>query len=176
MARRVRMFIASTLDGYIAGANDDLSWVFHDGDYGYREFYAGIDTVIIGRRAYEIACALPAWPYAGRNTVVFTRNPEFRVATPDTVATSRAPDDVIAELRARKGGDLWLVGGGRLVRDCIAAGLVDDVIVLLHPLILGDGIPLIARGVPRTHLRLTRERRFPSGLIQLSYAVVHGDG
>ena len=167
--RRVRLFIATSLDGFIAGPADDLAWLFHDGDYGYAAFWAGIDTVLVGRRTYDIARRFPEWPYAGRNVVVFTRGGDAGLATPDTVATARAPADVVADLRARDGKDLWLVGGGALVASFMDAGLVDDVIVSIHPVLLGDGIPLVARGARRVPLALVGERRFPSGLVQLAY-------
>ena len=167
--RRVKLFIASSLDGYIAGPGDDTSWLFHDGDYGYALFFAGVDTVLTGRRTYEAALSFPEWPYADRKVVVFTRGGDLRIATPNTAATSRAPTDVVAELRSRSGRDLWLVGGGQLVRAFLDAGLIDDFIVSIHPILLGGGIPLAAPGAARTPLALVSERRFPSGLMQLTY-------
>src|SRR5438128_1700204 len=117
--RRVQLFIATSLDGYIAGPDGDLSWLFHDADYGYTPFYERVDTVLMGRRTYETALSLREWPYAGRRVVVFTRRGDGGVASPDTAATSRAPAEVIGELRACEGKTLWLVGGGELVRACL---------------------------------------------------------
>jgi dihydrofolate reductase len=167
--RRVRLFIATSLDGYIAGRDGDISWRFDDGDYGHAAFYAGIDTVLVGRRTYDVARTLAQWPYAGRNVVVFTRGSESGVTSPNTVATSRTPADVVAELRSRDGKDLWLAGGGALVASFVDASLIDDVIVSIHPVLLGDGVPLVAKGAPAMPLALVGERRFPSGLVQLTY-------
>jgi len=167
--RRLKLFIATSLDGYIAGRDGDTSWRFRDGDYGYEAFLAGVDTALLGRRTYETALSFAQWPYPGRKVVVFTRSNALRVISPNTVATSRAPADIIAELRARDGKDLWLVGGGGLVRDCLDAGLIDDVIVSIHPILLGEGLPFIAPGAARAPLTLTAERRYPSGAVQLSY-------
>ena len=172
--RRLQLFIAVSLDGCIAGPDGDLSWVFHDAPYGYTPFHARVDTVLMGRRTYETARSFDAWPYAGRNIVVFTRQRDHAVSTPNTVATSREPADVVGELRARDGGTLWLAGGGELVRACLDAGLVDDVMVSIHPLILGTGTPLFAAGTRRTALALTGERRFPSGVVHLVYRVERG--
>ena len=169
--RRVQLFIATSLDGYIAGPGDDLSWLFHDADYGYTSFYARVDTVLMGRRTYETALSFAQWPYAGRKAVVFTRRGDLAVASPDTVATSRPPADVVRELRTRAGGVLWLVGGGELALECFDAGIVDDLIVSVHPLILGGGTPLVPQGTRRTDLALVNERCFPSGLVQLVYRV-----
>jgi dihydrofolate reductase len=171
VTRRLTLFIAASLDGYIAGPGGDLAWLFHDADYGHSTFYARVDTVLMGRRTYETALSFPKWPYAGRKAIVFSRRGELAVASPDTVATGRAPCDVIAELRARDGGTLWLVGGGEVARACFDAELVDDLIVSIHPLLLGGGTPLVSPGTRRTTLALIGERRFPSGLMQLNYRV-----
>jgi len=171
VSRRVALFIATSLDGYIAGPEGDLSWRFQDADYGYAAFQARVDTVLMGRRTYEAALALPAWPHEGRKTVVFSRRGELVVASPDTVATARTPRDVIGELRARDGGTLRVVGGSEFVRACLDDGLVDDIIVSVHPLVLGGGTPLAPDGTRRTALSLVSERRYPSGLMQLTYRV-----
>jgi dihydrofolate reductase len=169
--RRVQVFIATSLDGYIAGREGDLGWLFHDADYGYTPFYARVDTVVMGRRTYDTALSLREWPYAGRRAVVFTRKGEHAVASPDTVATSRPPVDVMRELGVREGGNIWLVGGGELIRACLDAQLVDDMVLSIHPVILGAGTPLFPPGTPRSALTLTAERRYPSGLVQLAYRV-----
>jgi dihydrofolate reductase len=169
--RRLKVFVATSVDGYIAARDGDVSWRFRDADYGDEAFFAGIDTVLLGRRTYEAALAMQRWPYPRRKTVVFTRGGDLKISSPDTVATSRRPADVVAELRSREGKDLWLAGGGTLVRDCLDAGLIDDVTVLIHPLILGAGTPLVAGGATTTGLALIAERRYPSGLVQLTYRV-----
>jgi len=173
--RRVRLFIATSLDGYMAGPDDDTSWLFRDGDYGYAAFFAGIDTVLVGRRTYESALAMDPWPYADRRVVVFTRGSDLMVASPDTVATSRSPDQVVTELRAGEGRHLWVVGGAMLVGACLDAGVIDDLIVSIHPILLGGGVPLVAPGSRRTPLALVGERRFPSGLVQLTYRTDRDD-
>jgi dihydrofolate reductase len=169
--RRLQLFIAASLDGYIAGPDGDLSWLFPDADYGYTPFYERVDTVLMGRRTYETALSFARWPYAGRRAIVFTRRGDRVVASPDTIATSRPPAQVVEQLRAREGKSLWLVGGGELVRACLDAELVDDVIVAIHPLILGSGTPLVAACTRRTELALAAERRHPSGVVQLAYRV-----
>ena len=169
--RRLKLFVATSLDGYIAARDGDVSWRFHDGDYGYEAFLAGIDTVLLGRRTYEAALSFSQWPYPERKVVVFTRGDTLSVISPNTVATSRTPADIVLELRTRQGKDLWLAGGGELVRECLDAGLIDDIIVSIHPIFLGEGVPFVATGAARTPLTLTAERRYPSGLVQLSYCL-----
>jgi dihydrofolate reductase len=169
--RRLKLFVATSLDGYIAARDGDVSWRLHDGDYGYEAFLAGIDTVLLGRRTYEAALSFSQWPYPERKVVVFTRSDTLCVISPNTVATSRTPADIVLELRARQGKDLWLVGGGELVRECLDAGLIDDIVVSIHPILLGQGARFVALAAARTPLALTAERRYPSGLVQLSYRV-----
>jgi dihydrofolate reductase len=169
--RRLKLFVATSVDGYIAARGGDVSWRFHDGDYGYEAFLAGIDTMLLGRRTYEAALSFAQWPYPDRKIIVFTRDDPLCVISPNTVATSRSPTDIVAELRAREGKDLWLVGGGDLVRQCLDAGLIDDIIVSIHPILLGDGVRLVAPDIARTPLTLTSERRYPSGLVQLAYRI-----
>lgn len=171
MTRRLTYFVAASLDGYIAGPGGDLSWRFHDAEYGSAPFFAKVDTVLMGRRTYDAALSLPQWPYAGRKAVVFSRRGERAVASPDTVSTSRSPADVVGELRAREGRGLWLVGGGQLAGACFDAQLVDEAVVSIHPLLLGGGTPLVPVGTRATALTLVSERRFPSGLMQLVYRV-----
>jgi dihydrofolate reductase len=170
--RRVQHFVAASLDGFIAGPGGDVSWRFGDEESGGAPVYERADTVLMGRRTYEAALSLRAWPHAGRRSVVFTRHGELAVASPDTVASSRTPAEVVAQLRTREGGMLWLAGGSELVGAFFAAGLVDDLIVALHPVILGGGTPLVAAGT-RKDLALFSERRHPSGIVQLTYRVEH---
>jgi dihydrofolate reductase len=169
--RRLKLFVATSLDGYIAARDGDVSWRFREGDYGYEAFLAGIDTVLFDRRMYETALSFGQWPYPDRKAVVFTRSETLRVISPNTIATSRIPADIVGELRARDGKDLWLVGGSELVRECLDAGLIDDIIVSVHPILLGDGVPFVTPGAARAPLTLAAERRYPSGLVQLAYRI-----
>jgi dihydrofolate reductase len=169
--RRVKAFLAASLDGYIAGPGGDASWRLDDGDAGRRAILAGVDTVLVGRRTYEALLGAAAWPWPDRNVVVFTRNATYAVASPATVAASRPPADVVASLRERAGKDLLVAGGGELVRACLDAGLIDELVVALHPVLLGGEVPLAAPGARRTQLVLVAERRFPSGLVHLAYRV-----
>src|SRR2546428_12265660 len=109
--RRLKLFVAASLDGYIAGPGGDTSWLFRDGDYGYAAFFAGIDTELLGRRPYEESLAFDEWPYPERQVVVFTRGGDLRIASPNTAATARAPADVVAQRRAPSGTDLSLARG-----------------------------------------------------------------
>ncbi len=170
VARPVQLFIACSLDGYVAGPRHEIDWLFSDQDYGYTPFYAGVDTLLIGRKTYEVACSFPAWPYAGKDVVVFTR----RTPPPDDPRvrfTAETPAAVVRALRAKPGKALWLVGGGELLSAFLNAGLVDDAALAIHPILLGGGVRLVPPGTLRTKLKLKDEVRFDSGLVLLSYDV-----
>jgi dihydrofolate reductase len=169
--RPVRYRVAASLDGYIAGPNGEVDWIVSDPAIDWSELYAGIDTVLLGRRTYELTLepGAPAWP-AGWRVCVFSRTlpPGERGAA--TFVTRDAAAKV-QELRAEDGKDIWLFGGGALAGSLLAVRLVDVVEVTIVPVLLGAGIPLFATGAPRTPLRLTDSRVYPSGVVSLRYEV-----
>ena len=105
MSRRVRLFIATSLDGHIAGPDGSLDWLFADDDYGYDAFIAGVDTLAMGRRTYEVVKSLGEWPYDGQASWVFTR--QDRPAHDGRVHfTSKAPADWLHDIEALPGKDV----------------------------------------------------------------------
>lgn len=170
MSRRVRLFIATSLDGYIAGPGDALDWLFGDADYGYDAFIAGIDTLAMGRRTYEVIRDLGEWPYDGLAAWVFTRRE--RMPHDGRVGfTAKAPADWLHDVESAPGKDVWLVGGGELIRDFLDARLVDEMTLAVHPVVLGGGTPLFPPGSPRHKLRLAHVHSYPSGLVSSTYVV-----
>jgi dihydrofolate reductase len=165
--RKVVLFIACSLDGYIAGRDDDISWLFDDDDYGYREFLGSVDTVVMGRRTYDILLRMGPFPYTDKECYVFSRTlmgGDEHVEFVDQPVT-----EFIEMLREKDGKDIWLEGGSELIFDFMKAGLVDEFVISVHPRILGDGIPLFKPGTPTTVLGQVRSESFPSGLVQIRY-------
>lgn len=165
--RKVVLFIACSLDGYIAGKDDDISWLFDDGDYGYREFLATIDTVLMGRRTYDLALQMGPFPYADKECYVFSRS--LMGGDEHAEFVNQPVKEFVDMLREQEGKDIWLVGGSELIAGFMMAGLVDEFIVSVHPMILGDGIPLFKPGIPSCPLRLIGTESFSSGLVQMHY-------
>lgn len=165
--RRVRLFIATSLDGLIAGPAHEIDWLFTDQDYGYAAFIASVDTVLMGRRSYDVSCTFAEWPYPGLEVHVFSRMPP--APDPRVRFTAEPVGRVVSRLRATPGRDLWLLGGGELVGSFLDAGVVDEVVIGIHPLFLGGGIPLVPPGSRRTPLTLRDVQRFDSGLVILTY-------
>jgi dihydrofolate reductase len=170
MSRKVRLYIATSLDGYIAGPGESLDWLFSDSDYGYDEFIAAVDTLAMGRRTYEVVRSLGEWPYEGLATTVFTRR-ERMPHDPHVDFTARSPEDWLHEVDKIPGKDVWVVGGGELIRGFLDALLVDEMTISVHPVVLGGGTPLFPPGARRHKLRLASVHSYPSGLVSSTYVV-----
>lgn len=161
--RKVSLFIAASLDGFIARKNGGIDWLFH-GDYGYKKFYSTIDTVIMGRKTYDLAKRLEKEPFKSKRVVVFTRHAvkgaEF----------SRDPITALRKMLKERGKRIWLVGGGKIARVLMNAKMIDELVISVHPRILGSGIPLF-EGMKETKLKHARTKAFKSGLVQITYKV-----
>jgi dihydrofolate reductase len=165
--RNLVLYIATSLDGYIARPSGEIDWLFDDQDYGYKAFIAGIDTVLMGRKTYETALSFGDYPYKGMRGFVFSRTariPDDRVSF-----ASGDPAELIRELKNAPGKKLWLVGGGEIISECVRHDLVDEYRIFVHPLLLGAGIPLFKKGLPARRLKFVRTGSFSSGLVELSY-------
>lgn len=166
------MFIACSLDGFIAGPQDDLSWLPAPqgaDDFGYGAFIADVGALLMGRRTYDVVAAFPGdWPYGERAVLVATRQP---LASPH--ATVRAVAGPIAEVvtaaREAAGERDVYIDGGNLIRQAVDAGLVDELTITVVPVVLGRGLPLFA-GTERRHaLERVDVRALSAGLVQLTY-------
>jgi dihydrofolate reductase len=166
---KIRLFIASSLDGYIARTSGEVDWLFTDSDYGYSEFFAQIDTVLMGSKTYEQVLTFGEYPYKGKEGFVFSKTMEAK--TDYNVKFVR--DDwkgFIKALRQSSGRDIWLVGGSQTIHYFMKHGFVDELILSIHPIILGSGIPLIVNDSSlETVLELKDVKTYDSGLLQVSY-------
>lgn len=169
MTGKVRVFIASSLDGFIAGPDDDLSWLPADGgeDHGYDEFMATTAALVIGRTTYDVVLGFDEWPYPDIPVFVATSRPLDPVA-PTVHAVGGEPDRILAAVRAVTDGNIYL-DGGVLIRQFMAAGLIDELTVTIVPVVLGAGSPLFAGLAERRRLTLIGSRSYPSGLVTLHY-------
>lgn len=168
----VTLFIATSLDGYIAGPDDDLSWLFTDADFGFSSFYSGVDTLIMGRGTYDVVRGMGEWPYAAKRTIVVSRKVDLPIDVPGAELHSGDLASLIERLDREERKNVWLVGGGELVRSFLEQGLLDRITVSMHPVLLGDGVPLFPGGFRRTLLALDNTEEFEGGLVQLNYLVM----
>jgi dihydrofolate reductase len=174
--RRVRYRVAASLDGFIAGPNGEIDWIVPDPTADFASVYASVDTVLLGRRTYELTLqpGAPRWPAAWRIYVCSrTLDPAQHSGV---VVISDNVDTVVTALRAEAGRDIWLFGGGSLFASLLAADLVDDIELAVMPVLLGGGVPLVSPGARRSRLTLTRSNALPSGVVNLHYDVQHAAG
>ncbi|SDJ62637.1 Dihydrofolate reductase [Pseudomonas delhiensis] len=168
-------YVASSLDGYIARPDGSVDWLKHfqsqDDDHGYAAFYAGIDGLLMGRGTYLQCLDFGEWPYPDKPAIVLTRANHLPLAAPQVELLHCSPSEALASLEARGCQRIWLVGGGSLAGNCLAADLLDEVIVSIIPHLLGAGIPLFGIGLER-RLQLLEQRSFPSGIVQVRYQVL----
>jgi len=170
---RCSAYIAASLDGFIARADDGLDWldaVQRPGeDYGFAAFFASVEVLLLGRNTWEVARRFDPWPYGGKRCVVLTGRPAEGEHGETFHAGDPAP--LLARLHA-EGVKRAYVDGGVTVARFLAAGLLDDLTVSLIPVLLGAGIRLFPGGYAERPLELTGSRNFPSGLVQVDYRVL----
>lgn len=152
----VILYIATSLDGYIArpdGAVDWLNDVKGEGDNGYSEFYSQVGTVIMGRKTYEEVLKLAdEFPYAGKTCYVLSR--QTQESTSHVTFTDEELESLVSRLREHSNGYVWLVGGGQLVKQFLDKKLIDEIELYIIPKLIGDGIPLFPEGTPPSNFEL----------------------
>ena len=171
-ARKLIVYIAASLDGFIAKPNDDLhflSLVEKEGeDYGYGEFISTVDTVIIGRKTYDwVMAQVPEFPHADKTTYVITRTAKPAVGKTEFY-TGRL-DELVKELKAGKGKNIFCDGGAEVVNALLQHGLIDEIILSIIPVLLGEGTRLFKDKVPEQEMTLLSARAHDTGLVQLHY-------
>ena len=172
--RRVRYQVAMSLDGYIAGPNGEADWIVMDDDIDFKALFAQFDTFLIGRKTFETMAGGGAGG-KGTRTIVFSRTLKPRDHPRITIVADRIAETVNT-LRAEKGKDIWLFGGGSLFRSLLAAGVVDTVEVAIMPVLLGAGTPLLPSPASTATLTLTGHKVYKkTGIVLLEYAVKSAD-
>ena len=173
--RKVIVHIATSADGYVARLDGDLEWLTSrpapEGFYGMNAFMRSIDTKVLGRKTYEVSLRLGAkFDSKGRN-IVFSR--QARPANPPAGVefVSEAPAALVSRLREEPGKDIWLMGGGDIIASFLDERAIDEFVVSIVPVFIGDGIPLIARRHRHATLELLSSERFEDGVVQNRYQV-----
>ena len=173
--RKVVVHIAASADGYIARRDGDLEWLTSrpapKGFYGMNAFMKTIDTMVMGRLTYEAGQRLGGTFDPKSRTLVFSRHAPPADVPAGVEFVSGAIGPFVERLRARPGKDIWLMGGGDLIASFLDAQAIDEFVVSVVPVFIGDGVPLIARRPRLTQLKLQSVERFDDGLAQLHYQV-----
>lgn len=176
MERKVILFIAMSLDGYIAtkeNSIDFLSMVEQEGeDYGYADFVKSVDTVILGRKTYEKVIEMGyEYPHSDKDVYIMTRTERpaigrFKFHTGDL-------SNLVQDLKDQDGKNIYCDGGSEIANELMKNNLIDEFIISVIPVLLGDGIKLFKEGRPMNELKLVSSKQFVSGLMQLHYKLAN---
>ncbi len=169
--RKVVLQLAVSLDSFIEGPNGEYDWCMTDQDYGMSEFFKRIDSIFIGRRSYEMAQGMEdnsGWmpkvkEYVFSNTLKEVKEGASLISGNIKFA--------VEQIKKEPGKDIWLWGGADLTSALMNEGLVDELILAVHPILLGSGKPLFSNIKGRVQLELLNSKQYDSGLMMLSYKV-----
>lgn len=179
MKRRIILDLAVTLDGFIEGKNGEVDWCIMDSELGFDNFLNQIDTILYGRKSYDIwgqytpeivdtDTEKELWRLVhSKEKYVFSRT---KKATDNkAIFINDSIVEEVNELKNKPGKDIWLYGGASLITTFINLGLVDEFRLSVHPVILGEGKPLFIDIKQRLNLKTVNSRTFSSGIVQLIY-------
>jgi dihydrofolate reductase len=167
--RKIILFIASSLDGYIARDSGEIDWLFTDQDYGYTEFYDQVDTLIMGNKTYQQVLSFGEYPYKDKEVFVFSKTESGKADNNAKFVNSNWLN-FVKILCQSQGNNIWLVGGAQLIHFFLQHRFIDELILSIHPIILGGGIPLIVNDSSlETKLELKNAKTFDTGLVQMFY-------
>lgn len=175
MRIRASVFIAASLDGFIARRDGGIDWLGEgeqNEDFGYREFFDSIDVLAMGRNTFEKVLSFPEWPYGEKKVVVLTSRP-FTIP-PGREQTVSSSFETPAALLRRLGDDgvkRVYVDGGVTIQRFLSTDAIDDLTITRIPILLGEGIPLFGASGRDIVLRHVRTRAFPNGYVQSTYEV-----
>ncbi len=178
--RKVIVNIAASVDGYIARPDGDLEWLTSrpapEGFYGMDAFMKSVDTKLLGRKTYEVSLHMGAKFDVKSRTIVFSRHPPPAGTPPGVEFVSEAIGPFVSRLREQPGKDIWLMGGGELIASFLDEQVIDEFVVSVVPVFIGDGIPLIARRHRHVTMELDSVDQFEDGLVQLHYRALNHPG
>jgi dihydrofolate reductase len=171
--RRLRYNVAMSLDGFIARPNGAYDWIVEDSSIDFGALMREFDTLVMGRRTYEVVRTQgKANPFGRKKLVVASRTLKAD-DVPGVTVVARGIDAHVAALKREPGKDIWLFGGGDVFRQLLDARLVDTVEVAVMPVLIGAGIPVLPPGADSPRLQLTSSKALPSGIVMLAYRVTN---
>jgi len=177
--RKIVVHIATSADGYIARPDGNIDWLTSrpapKGFYGIAAFQRTIDTILLGRKTFDLSLELGA-TFGGRTrSYVFSRRPPPASLPRGVEFVSEPIERFVTRLRERMGKNVWMMGGGDLIASFLDAGAIDEFIVSIVPVFIGEGIPLIAPRHREQQLSLHSVKPFPDGVVQVHYEIRTGE-
>ena len=170
---KVCLYIAMSLDGYIAGKDDDISWLdsyqTKEEDYGYSAFMKTVGTAIMGARTYLQSLEHPERLLKEVKTYVLSARQLPKVSGVNVEFFTGELEELIAKIKKDTDRDIYLVGGGQVISSFLNAKLLDEIRIFVVPLLLNDGIPLFSGLNKEVKLKLLEVKSFKSGIVELHY-------
>jgi len=175
-ARKIIVYIATSVDGYIARLDGSVDWLDRPrppGNYGMNAFLRSIDTILWGKRTYDQAMAWSKGKHLGFGpkikNFVFVHHPPAS-APPGVNFVNEPIGEFARRLRAQPGKDIWMMGGGQIIASFLDAGQIDEFRIHVIPVFIGEGIPLLQPRHRLVRLELQAVKRFPDGVLKLVYS------
>ncbi len=172
--RKLIAYCAISFNGKIARKDGDVAWLDSipnpdQSDYGYYKFYETIDTTIQGYTTYDLIMNMDIdFPYSEKKNYIFTRKQGLE-NTEHVNFISKNHIEFVRNLKAEKGKDIWLIGGGQINTLCLNEGLIDRLHIHIMPIVISDGIELFEMIPKETHLKLVATKKYESGVMELIY-------
>lgn len=170
---KVILYIAASMDGYIARKDDSLDWlppIPESGeDFGYKDFLSGIGTTLMGNRTYQVIKGFGEPVYPEKTNYIFSRT--AHQPEPNITWVNDYPADFVRQLKQTAEQDIWLIGGGEIIKTLYEAALIDELILTQIPVLLGDGLPLWPASKREAKLEVMEVIDYGGGLVQSRWRV-----
>lgn len=173
MENKLILYIAMSVDGYIADKNGGIDFLYEtpmpSPDLDYEAFYASIQAIVLGGTTYRQVkneLSPDQWPYLGMPCYVYTR--QQNLEDPNVRFTQLPPKQLLETIWKEHPGNVWMMGGGNIIRSFMQENLIDEYYIYVQPTILGDGIPLFPTDFPKTNLCLNSCRQI-GDIVELFY-------
>jgi len=170
--RKVILYIAMSLDGYIATPDNGLEFLSlveeKDQDYSYKDFVNTVDTVIVGRKSYDKVLSMGLeYPHTDKELYIITRTPRPTVGS--TTFYTGDLNELVSGLKRKDGKDIYVDGGAEIANEMLSENLIDEFYISVIPILLGNGISLFNNSRPQVRLKLISTKTYNKGLVQLHY-------
>ena len=167
--RKIILFIASSLDGYIARENGDIDWLPENTPSGYDDFIKSVDTVIMGKKTYDQVLTFGDYPYKDKKSYIFTRNKNY--PKEENIEFVQDAEKLMKNIVHGSGKNIWLIGGSEIISTFVNLNFVDELILSLIPVALGKGIPLFKNMTKELKMELVKTTDYMT-LVELHYKIL----